>query len=170
MIYIANCTKQLLVHCFRVPETGRITVLEIPSGQQKGVGEGLNAQQTEKLVQHMESFGFRRGTASDMKTPDFCGVLYSLDKPFTEGKIIDAHDALVDNLEKRSATEATRSALAFEASTRDKRGGKKGKRLAKITEVSVTQDVPPRERPTGKEVNFSISVAPDGRADARIPV
>ena len=167
LIYIANCTKQNLRHCFRLPETGRNQMVSIPSGQQVKLGDGWTQSQINHIVKHMESFGFRNAKDVNGKIKNFDGVLYSIDKPVREEQIVDGHDQLVEHQEMRSAQEATRSALAFDAATTDKRSRR---RLAKVTEVSVTQDVPPNAKPTGNEVNFSLSVTPEVKDNDRIPV
>lgn len=167
-IYIANCTKQDLIHCFRVPESGRNQRVHIPSGQQSKIGDGWSQSQLEAVVKHMELFGFRNAADVSRKLSEFSGWLYSLNKPISESAIVTGHDELVDHQELRSATEASRSALAFDNSTREGKG--RGKRTAKVTEVTVQQDIPAREKPTGKEVNFSLAVSEDGLSDFKLPV
>lgn len=170
-IFIANCTKQHLDHHFRSPEhAGKAQVVHIPSGQQREIARGASSAVIEALVRHLEQFGFVDASRVNGKISEFSGYLYRVGKPVTETHIVTAHDQLVDTQEHRSAQEATRSALAFDSATRDKKGGGKGRRMASVTSVEVKQDVPPGQKPTGDEVNFSLSVAPDGRADAKLPV
>lgn len=166
MIYVANATKQLFRFMHRVPETGKVLMIDIPSGSQVPVGQGYNPQQMEAVINHLERFGGRSVSDSRINPDDFDGVLYSAGKPVTSDKIASSHEILVEKQEKRAATEATRSALSFDRATRDKRGN----RQARVTEVTVEQDVPARTKPSGSEVNFSISVAPDGSENAKIPV
>ncbi|MGU2415230.1 hypothetical protein [Burkholderia cenocepacia] len=168
-IFIANCTKQHLDHHFRIPEH-RAQVVHIPSGQQREIAQGAPASAIEVLVRHLEQFGFRNAAEVNGKISEFSGYLYRVGKPVTETHIVTGHDQLVDTQEHRSAQEATRSALAFDSATRDKKGGGKGRRMASVTSVEVKQDVPPGQKPTGDEVNFSLSVTPDGRADTKLPV
>ncbi|WP_320533660.1 hypothetical protein [Robbsia andropogonis] len=165
-IFIANCTKQNLIHFYRLPETGRHQHVEIASGQQKEVGKGWTEAQKRAVIDHMESVGFRAAPDAGGALSSFSGWIYRIGRPVTEAQIVDAHDDLVESQEMRSAAEASRAALAFDRSTRDK---KTGKRSAKTTEVEVLQDIPRNERPTGQEVNFSLSVAEDGRSDVKLP-
>ncbi|MBU9147510.1 hypothetical protein KTD26_34215 [Burkholderia multivorans] len=166
-IFIANCTKQHLDHHFRSPEhAGKAQVVHIPSGQQREIARGASSAAIEALVRHLEQFGFRNAEEVNGKISEFSGYLYRIGKPVTETHIVTGHDQLVDTQERRSAQEATRSALAFDSATRDK----KGRRMASVTSVEVKQDVPPGQKPTGDEVNFSLSVTPEGRADAKLPV
>ena len=166
MIYIANATKQLFRFMHRIPESGKVLMVDIPSGRQMPIGENWNPQQIEAAISHIERFGGRSVNDSRINPDDFDGVLYSAGKPVTSDKIASAHDVLVEKQEKRSATEATRGALAYDKANRDKHG----KRLAKVSEVEVVQDVPAREKPTGNEVNFKLTVSPDGSENAKIPV
>jgi|ERR1700744_1282027 len=166
-INIANCTKQKLRYFYRAPETHKTMMVEIPSGHQSTIGHNFSSQQMEKVIQHMERHGFR--PASQMsKLLNFSGVFYRIDKPVTESQIHSGHDALVENQEYRSAQEVTRSALGFDSSTRDPRDRRR--RLAKVTEVSVDQDIPKHQKPNGDEVHFSLSVDPNGRSDAKLPI
>ncbi|WP_186211299.1 hypothetical protein [Burkholderia gladioli] len=170
-IFIANCTKQHLEHHFRSPEhAGKAQVVHIPSGQQREIAKGSSSAAIEAIVRHLDQFGFQDAARVNVKMSEFSGYLYRVGKPVTENQIIGAHDQLVDTQEHRSAAEATRGALAFDNATREKKGAGRGRRLAKVTEVEVRQDVPPGQRPTGGEVNFSLSVTPEGRTDAKLPV
>lgn len=166
-LFVANCTKQNWMLNVRIPETGRLAIIEIPSGQQRDIGKGLSDAGVSQVIAHLERFGVRNNADSKLRPDDFDGYLYSLDKPVKSDKISNAHDVLVDKQERRSATEATRSALAFDNATRDK---KSGKRLASVSEVEVVQDVPAREKPTGKEVKMKVTVDPGGSSTAKLPV
>jgi len=167
-LYIGNTTKQTMVHCFRLPESHKMNALSIESGHQEKIGDGWTSDQTDAVIQHLELYGARRSNETGMSMKGFTGLLYSVDKPITETQIVSGHDAVVDTQELRSATEATRSALAFDRSTRANKG--KGKRLAKVTEVEVVEDIQGNQKPTGKEVKFSMSVSEQGSETARIPV
>ncbi len=146
-LYIGNTTKQTMVHCFRLPASDKTQMVTIESGRQEKVGDGWTSDQTDAVVKHLELFGARRSNETGMAMKGFTGLLYSVDKPISETQIISGHDAVVDNQELRSATEATRSALAFDRSTRADKG--RGKRLAKVTEVEVLQDIQGSQKGTG---------------------
>lgn len=167
-IHIANCTKQNVRYFYRAPEQSQPKFIELPSGHQGIIGHGWSEQQMRSVISHMERHGFRPASESSSRLTEFTGVFYRIEKPVTENQIHTGHDALVEHQERVSAQEATRGALAFDGATRDPKNRKK--RLARVTEVSVKQDVPPREKPTGNEVNFSLSVDPEGRSDVKLPV
>jgi hypothetical protein len=167
-IHIANCTKQTLRYCYRPPEHHQPLIVTIPSGQQALIGQNWSEPQMGAVITHMERHGFRPASEANSRLKEFSGVFYRIEKPVTESQIHTGHDALVEHQQHRSAQEATRGALAFDSATRDPKDRRR--RLARVTEVSVKQDIPPREKPTGDEVNFSLSVDPNGRADAKLPV
>lgn len=170
-IFIANCTKQHLDHHYRPPEhSGKARLIQIPSGQQREIAQGASSVTVEALVRHLDQMGFVEASTVNGKISEFSGYLYRVGRPITETNIVEGHDQLVETLEMRSAKEATRSALAFDSSTREKGGKGRGERLARTTAVEVVEDVPRGRKATGQEVNFSLSVTPDGRADAKIPV
>ena len=159
MLYIANTTQQTFRFMHRGPEMVRDLVLDIPSGMQHVCGENWNKQQLESAINHLERFGGRSVTDSRIKPDEFDGLMYSVDKPISSDRIHDANEVFKIKQQQRAVNEATKSALAFDVATRE---GKKanGKRLAKVSEVEVVQDIPAREKPTGNEVQFKVTVDP----------
>ncbi|MDE3023793.1 MAG: hypothetical protein KGI54_18410 [Pseudomonadota bacterium] len=158
MLYIANTTKQLQVFCFRAPETARASYVEIPSGQQVAIGQDWTRNQMDAVIQHLKLYGGRESSDVNQRLEHFTGLLYREGKAISENDIVTGHDAVVDMQEHRSAIEATRSAIAF-----DKANQKNRKRLAKVTEVTVEQDVPINAKPKGDEIRFSVEVSPEGK-------
>lgn len=170
-IYLANATLQHLKHCYRLRESNKLSMVEIDSGRQVLVGENWTDSQTEGFIEHIEKCGFRRAHETSRKMPEFAGFLYNIGKPIAEDQIHHGNEALVEHQEYRSASEATKSALAFDTANRAPKD--KRKRLAKITEITVEQDIPPRQKPTGNEVKMQLTVAEDGDADnrtAKLPI
>lgn len=166
MLYIANATKQNWHHHFRVIEKDRSFFVQIPSGTQKSIGHDWNAGQTDSVIKQLQKFGALHVNDLSRNLDKFPGLLYRTDKPISADQIESGHVAVVDAQEKRSAAEASKSALSFDAANRDKRTRR---RLAKTTEVSVQQEVPYGEKIRGDEVAFSLGVAEDGRDDVRLP-
>lgn len=158
-MYIANTTKQRILLNFRVPETTKIAVLEIQSGQQVQTGDRWTIPQRNSVVEFLESFGAKPASAVNGKLSEYSGMLYSLDKPVASERIQNAHETVVAEQMQTSSDELTKAALGVDAGTRDKRTKR---RRAKQTTLSVTQDTPRGERPAKNRVNFSLSVAEDG--------
>ena len=158
MLYIANTTKQNQVFAFRTPESSRPYFLEIQSGQQAAIGEKWSDYELKAVIAHLELFGGRPDNQVNRNMAGFTGLLYRIGSEISENNIVAGHNAVVDMQEHRSAVEATRSAIAF-----DNVNKKRGKRLAKLSEVTVEQEIPRHEKPTGKEVKFSVAVTEDGR-------
>jgi len=167
MLYIANTTKQNWNHHFRVPESNRPFFFQIPSGGQIVVGHGWTNSQQEAVIHQLEKYGARKASEISGALSKFPGLLYRTDKPITESQIIHGHEALVDAQERRSASEASRSAMAFDTVTREKKG--RGKRLAKVTEVSVDQETPRGQKPDTNEVHFSLGVTENGASNFKVP-
>lgn len=166
MIYLANTTKQHWNHCYRAPESNRAQMVQIPSGQQAMIGQQWTKEQTDAVLVELEKFGARPAIDTNGKLDKFPGLLYSTSKPISEHQIHAGHEAVVEHQEKRSAEEAVRSAKAFDVSTRAQKG--RGKRLAKVTGVEVHQDLPRGQRPTGNEVDFSVTVDESASSDLKI--
>ncbi|SDH09597.1 hypothetical protein SAMN05216466_10783 [Paraburkholderia phenazinium] len=170
-IYLANCTQQHLKHCYRLRESNKLSMAEIDSGRQVLVGDNWTDSQVEGFIEHLEKCGFRRANETSRKLPEFAGLLYNVSKPVAEDQIYQGNEALVEHQEYRSASEATKSALAFDTANRAPKD--KRKRLAKITEITVEQDIPPRQKATGNEVKMHLTIAEDGHADnrtAKLPI
>ena len=153
MLYIANATKQTFRFMHRVPETGKTLVVDIPSGQQRAIGDNWSSAQKDVAIAHIERFGGRAVTDTRITPSDFDGVLYS-HKPIVAERIEQLHGVVVDKQEARSVKEATRSALAFDVANRDKTG----KRRAKVSEVEVEQEQDKRVSADG--MKFSVTVDP----------
>ena len=165
-IYIANCSKQHLRLILRQPETGRSVMIEIPSGRQHPLMDDWTVTHQDYIISELERFKAVPASQVNRKMVDFDGTVYSTTKPISETQIISAHEAVVDHQERRSAKEATRSALAFDQTTRSKQG----KRLASVTEVEVIEDTDPKEKKSKKRMSMKVSVDPKGQEKADLPL
>lgn len=155
-IFVANGTKQRLKFNYRLPESNRIHELDVHSGRQVPIGEGWTDSHVEYFIKQLETAGFRRSSETNGRLENFSGWMYSVDKATTETQIRSGHEARVEAQEKVSAVEAQRGALAMDQANR--LPGDRRKRLAKVTQVEVEQDIGPRDSPTGREVKMSVSV------------
>lgn len=156
MLYVANATKQTMRHCFRVPEAPRITMVDIPSGTQKDISSpNWSSVQRDAVIDHLVSYGAKSEQELGSRIDGFSGIVYSINKPITSQSIEQSHDYVVDHQDHISASEATKSALAFGAPKT--RNGK-----AKKAEIEVEQIVPAREKATGNEIKFGLSVEAGG--------
>lgn len=158
-MYLANTTKQHQRLNLRVPESRRIFVYDIPSGQQIAIGAGWNRPQTESVVNYLQRFGAKPVSSISGNLSDYDGLLYSLEKPIKADQIENGHAAVVDNQQTTAVREITKTALGIDAATRDR---KTRRRRAKTTSLSVSQDLPHGVKPTGSEVKFDMTVAEDG--------
>ena len=165
-VFIANDTRQNWTFQYRLRggEGGQLLgpfMVEIPSGQQIDIGRGWSQDQAFYVVEQLETHGAR--DASDTKKPmgKHLGLIYRISAPVKSDEIEMGHAAVLDTQERRSANEATKAALGFD---RIANGGRKGQRSARTTEVEVQQLTDPRDRPTGKEINFRLGVDTEGNA------
>ena len=156
MLYVANATKQTMRHCFRVPEMQRITMIDIASGTQRDISSpSWSPSQLSGVIDHLVSFGAKSAQELGSKIDGFSGIVYSTVKPISAENIEIGHEYVVDQQEHVSAAEATKSALAV--STPKTKEGK-----ARKASIEVEQIVPAREKATGKEMKFSLSVEAGG--------
>jgi len=167
-IYVANGTKQRLKFNYRLPESNRVHELDVHSGRQEVIGEGWTDTTVEYFIKQLENAGFRRSSETNGRLENFSGFMYSVDKATTETQIRSGHEARVETQEKISAVEAQRGALAMDQANR--LPGDRRKRLAKVTSVEVQQDVGPRDMPTGKEVQMSVTVDASAPESARLDI
>lgn len=165
-IYVANATKQTLRHLYRLPESTRVFSLEIGSGRQELVGERWSPGQQEAFIRQLDQAGFRQSQETNRKLEEFSGWLYSLGKPVGETDIYHGHEAVVEHQEARSASEAQKAAMAFDMSNRPQKDRRK--RLAKVTQVEVQQDVGPGKSPTGNEITMSVTFDENSNAQLKV--
>jgi len=168
IIYVANGSKQRLKFNYRLPESNRIHELDVHSGRQEKIGEGWTDTTVEYFINQLETAGFRRSSETNGRLENFSGFMYSVDKATTETQIRSGHEARVEAQEKVSAVEAQRGALAMDQANR--LPGDRRKRLAKVTQVEVQQDIGPRDKPTGNEVTMSVTVDSAAPENAQLAI
>jgi hypothetical protein len=168
IIYLANGSKQRLKFNYRLPESNRIHELDVHSGRQEPIGEGWTDTTVEYFIKQLEHAGFRRSHETNGRMENFSGFMYSVDKATSETQIRSGHEARVEAQEKTSAVEAQRGALAMDQANR--LPGDRRKRLAKVTQVEVQQDIGPRDKPTGNEVNMSVTVDASAPESAQLAI
>lgn len=157
-MYIANTTRQNIHFWCRLPERRAPTPIPIPAGGQVIVGSKWTSSEIASFVEQIEEFGGRQAGEANKKLRKYAGLLYSFDKPVTDDQFLNAHEKVKEDQHNRSVVELTKAAARRDMAVR--REAKIGK--TKTTSLSVSQDVPFNQRGTGKEVNFDVSVTPDG--------
>jgi hypothetical protein len=165
-LYIANTTRQNWNHHFRVPEMSRPYFVQIPAGRQVKVNENLGRDSEDAIIRQLLRYGGRNANEVSGRLEQFPGIFFRTDRAISESEIVSGHEAVLDHAERRSADEATRSALAFDAINRD---SDTNQRLARETQVEIIQEVPKDQKRTGEEVNFSVSVAENGSSSFKMP-
>ena len=166
-ITIANTTKQHWIFWYRDPVNDKILKrVHINSGAQVTIGGGWSAEQKRKVIEQLERAGARDAAEAHGKLAGrFGGLLYRDIGLVDVGEIHTGHEAVVDAQEKRSVAEAMKGVAGFDRAV----NGAKRQRVARVTEVTVKQLPAPGSRLTGDEVEFNMTVDPDGRADVRLP-
>ena len=169
-LFLSNPTKQSVTFYYRTDFThekgGAPQFVEIAPGTQQPLGQSWTKEQMGRVMEQLHRLGARDAAEAHGELEKFTGLLYRHEFPVDSDEIRMAHDKVVDMQQARSATEATRAALGFD---RAANAQGRGTRLAKTTGVEVLQEVGPRERPTGEEVAFSLTVDPEGRSDIKLP-
>ena len=173
-LYFINGTEQKIRFYCRLHERSRPIVLEVESGRQIRADKHHDDPESmawsnddiNSVIEQMQRFGVRELSDVDRINGRFDGLLFSTKKPASEDSIIEAHNALIESKEEISASEATKSALAFDQVGRKSRR----ERVAKEVAVEVTQIVPKGEKTTGKEVNFGLAVTTDGSNRVKLPI
>lgn len=89
-MYVANCTQQIQIFMYRLPELNRPFTQEIPIGGQVQVaglaGGELSTLDVEAIVRQYSKYGLVEVSEIDRRKP-FVGVCYSLDRPVTVSAI-----------------------------------------------------------------------------------
>ncbi|GGA00414.1 hypothetical protein [Dyella caseinilytica] len=164
-LYICNTTRQRWHHSFRVPEMKRLYYVRIPAGSQVEVDHNLGEAAHKAIISQLERYGGRDAASVNGKLEKFPGLFYKFDRPIPVDDIVAGHDAVLDHAERRSAGAVAASAMAIDAIQRDKTG----QRLSSVTEVEVTEEVKPGNKPTGKEIKSKFIVSPDGSDSVKLP-
>lgn len=167
-LYLSNPTKQARVFQYRLDITrdgsGPISI-DIPSGGQVALGENWSADQRDYVMRQLHRIGARDAAEAHGHLGKFLSLIYRIDFPVDSGEIEMAHEQVVKTQEDRSVEQATKGVLAFD---RNANGGRGGRRLARVTEVEVVEQTAPNARRTGNEIEFSMSVDPQG-GDIKLP-
>jgi len=160
-LYISNTTKQNWDFHYRlsVHKGQSAPHVRIPSGAQIEMRD-LEDSDARVLVRQLELYGARDAAEAHGSLKTFTGILYRFGNPVDVEEIHMGHDAVVDTQEKRSVVEAQKSALGFDHGVQAI--GRKGQRVAKETSVEILERGDPREKPTGKEIDFKVSINPEG--------
>ena len=155
-LFVANSSKQSLKFWYRVPgETQRRLVL-IPSGQQVALPGVDGKHEADQVIRYIQTLGGRSASELSGRTlKAFPGIIYSADKPVSVENYEIGNEAVEQHQNQRAAEAAVQSAKAYDLTLRDK-GGKR--RVAKVTEVSVKQEIP-RGQKVADPVNMTVTVA-----------
>jgi hypothetical protein len=170
-LYVSNPSRQQVEFHYRTAitkDTSGPSVVVIPSGGQVEIGHGWTREQMAYVIQQIELGGGGDAALAHGKMGKFTGLLYRVSNPVDEDEIVTANKSVEQDAMERSVAQATRSAVAFDRIANKNQGRQKG-RLAKSTTVEIVQELEPHAHRTGDEVEFSLTVDPDGRSDVRMP-
>lgn len=146
-LFIANTTKQNFRIYYTLPAHKKNYLVEIPSGGQTAVPHDLDGTgELDYVIEQIERLGGRSVVEVTEHTPDYCGLAYYIDKPVSEEKILQGHEAVVENAEVRSIEEVAKAAKGFDIINRDGEDVKEklqGRRKAKAVEVQIKQESAP---------------------------
>ncbi len=169
MIYLSNPSRQHAEFWYRDPASGLMVRAEIPSGQQTVIGRSdWTPAHHAAVIEQIERFGGRDAAEAHGTMRRLNGLIYRVDGEISAAEIETAHESDIDERQRRSATQATRAALAADRAIGNLTPRSRGKR---VTEVAVEQEGMPGEKPAPDRVTFNLTVDPvDGRSDVAIPV
>lgn len=151
-LFIANTTKQHFRIYYTLPAHKKNYVIEVPPGLQTQVPHSLDGVgELEYVIEQIEKLGGRNVAEVTEHTPDYCGIAWFLDKPISEEKILEGHEAVVENAEVRSIEEVAKAAKGFDIINRDGENVQEklqGRRKGKTVEVQIHQEsAPVADRP-----------------------
>lgn len=169
-LFVSNPSRQQVEFHYRTAitkDTSSPQVAIIPYGCQVEIGWGWTPEQQAYVIEQIERAG---GAAADVAKgiEKFTGLLYREARPVSVEEIEIANEKVEEDAQDRSIAQAMRGVAAFDRVANQNQGKQKG-RLARSTTVEVIQEMAPHEHRTGKEVEFSLTVDPEGRSDIRVP-
>jgi hypothetical protein len=166
-LYVANPSTQNWKFPYREPINNLINVVELPSGTQSEIGHKWSAAQQAKVIEQLQRFGARDAAESHGKMGKFNGLLFRDRGAISSSEIEMGHDAELTTREERSRAEVVKDALGFD---RVARKANRSRPAARETQTVVKQELAPNERPRGTEVDFDLTVSPEGRSDVTLPI
>lgn len=170
-LFVSNPHRQQCEFHFRTgvtKDSSGPSMVVIPSGGQVEIGHGWTKHQIAYVIEQIERAGGGNAALAHGRMGRFTGLLYRESNPVDEDEIVTANKAVEEAAQQRSVEQATRSAVAFDRVANKNQGRQKG-RLAKSTTVEIVQELEPHAHRTGDEVEFSLTVDPEGRSDVRVP-
>ncbi len=173
-LYISNPSRQQTVFYYRRAVTRDNSgphSIPIPSGCQVAIGQRWTKEETAYVIEQILRAGGADAAEAHGKMGAFTGLLYREGHAVDEDEIVTAHESVLKDAQDRSVKQATLGALGFDRVANTTNKGRRGQRLARVTEVEVIQELPPHQHPTGDEVHFQMTIDPEGSSDMRgLPV
>jgi hypothetical protein len=177
-LFVSNPSKQNVRFPYRMrrgttamPDHQPLKWLDIPSGGQVEVvnSDRWNPAERQFFVEQLEKHGGREASEAHGALRRFSGLLWRDANPVDEDEIHMGHDAVVEMQTDRSIAQVTNAAQAFDiVANQVLPSGRGGKRVVKESQTEVIQQLAPREKATGKEVKFKLTVDPN--INSRTPV
>lgn len=158
-------TLQYRIGAPRSPEYAVLRQVSLPRGGR--VELILGPAETAQMIEHIETHGGRPASEVRGSMHRLTGLLYSESRQISVEEVEAAHEAETQTREDRAVAQAVRAGLGFDKTARTPT---QDRGPAQVTEVEVKQDVPRGKRRRGDEVDFSLTVTPEGRSDVKLPV
>jgi len=166
-LYVSNPSRLNWRFAYREPVNNLMNFIELASGTQTEVGHKWNAEQQASVIEQLERFGARDAAEAHGRMGKFSGLLYRDRGVISSNEIEMGHEAELVTREERSRSEVVKDALRFD---RGARRANKQRPGAHETQVMVKTELAPGQRPSGDEINFDLTVSPEGRSDVTLPI
>jgi hypothetical protein len=90
-LFVGNATKQKYEFAYRVPEQTGLRVQPVPIGQQVQVTGDLSTVEIDAILEQHRVYGIVN-VADINRSKAFAGICYSIDKPISVSKLMEAID------------------------------------------------------------------------------
>ncbi|MGC9216180.1 hypothetical protein [Acidithiobacillus sp.] len=156
-VWIANTSRKDWIINVRIPESAGLFMRTISSGMQEEI-KGVSPEVVDAIVKHLQLFGALTRAELNKHGKNFEGLAYATDKAFADNTFHYGLEEHLDQAQSRSVVEATRAALAADATINNR----KKERVTGATTVEMEQERPLK----GVRNKMSITVDPNvGRSD-----
>ena len=136
-IWVGNATRQEMQIEARLPEMGRVFVVQVSSGKQQEI-RNLSPAQEEGFIRHILRYGAARRQELRGKVKSFTGIVYATDKPLKMEEFHYGLEEVLDHAQDRSVEQAVLMAKSADMAMREPNGD----RISQSTEIEMIEEKP----------------------------
>lgn len=170
-MYVSNPNRQNVLFYYRTTQPKRnpdclsLARCDQP-GSQREIGKGWSAEDRAMFIEQLRLHGGRTADEVSRHPGRFYGLIYREDVPVAVDEIDAAAEAVIETKETLTKEAILSTAAGFDRNANG--NNPQGKRKAVVTETTIQQQVPRGHYPTGREIDFKLTIDP--AVSSHVPV